>query len=168
MRFYTWKLLIATLIIGISGTFKSESKNLENIDTLEMKAFRYDTALKPDLESVDKALISRHYLGEKAALLNYVVRKTYVHKKNDFSGNTLETTIEKPAIYNAVVCMHKEFKKAIKKGVYSVEEAQTIYCDCLNKSYALYYVETTELEKLMEKVKSLEQYIALYNSISFE
>lgn len=132
-----------------------------------IKKFNFSSAPEINTETIDKALVARHFLGEDVALASYLVRKTYVTKKTDASG-TSYTETAKPAIYNSVLNMNKQLKKAVKKGIYTREEAVKIYSDCLGKCYSLFYVETKELEKLMVEMKTLEQYIALYNCISFE
>ena len=133
----------------------------------EGKKFNYNSSHGVNTKTVDKALVARHFLGEDVAVLSYVVRKTYVSRKTDASGTSFTETA-KPAIYNAVLDMNKQFKKAVKKGIYTREEAGKIYSDCLNKSYSLFFVDTQELEKLMSEMETLEQYIALYDCISFE
>ncbi len=133
----------------------------------DVKKFNFSSAPEVNTETVDKALVAPHYLGEEVAVLSYLVRKTYITKRTDASGSGYTDTA-KPAIYHAVLDINKLFKKAVKKGTYTSQEAGEIYSDCLRKSYSLFYVETQELEKLMSEMQTLEQYIALYNCISFE
>lgn len=132
------------------------------------KRFNFANAAIPNVEAVDKALVSQHFLGEDVAVLSYIIQKNYVTKKTDYSGASTEIVIEKPAIYNAIQTMNKQFKKAVKKGEYTQQEAELIFADCLKKSYSLFFEDTKELEKLMKEMNSLEQYIALFNCISFK
>lgn len=154
--------IIATLAIA---SFPGYGIEKEGSGT---KKFNFRSAPDANIENVDKALVTRHFLGDDVAVLSYLIRQTYVTRRTDTSSGTSFTETAKPAIYNSILNMNKQFKKAVKKGTYSREAAGKIYSDCLKKSYSLFYVETQELEKLMSEMETLEQYIALYNCISFE
>ena len=172
MKIHRVKILATLLFISLSvlvttantGCYYPKTREEGNV----VKRFNFSATNTPDLESVDKALVAKHFLGQEVAVLSYIVRKTYVTKKTDYSGTSTETTIEKPAIYNAILKMNKKFIKAVKKGEYTTQEAAEIFSDCLEKSYSLFFVETKELENLMTEMEDLEQYIALYNCISFK
>ncbi len=161
-------LLLIYVLAGakLSGTSRANQSVSLN-DSLSKK-FNFANQQSPDIESVDKYLVSRHYLGDEVAVLYYIVNKTFVARRTDYTGAAIETVIEKPAIYNTVLKMSKQFKKAIKNGSYSKQQAINIMSECLRKAYSLYFEETTELEKLMSESKNLDQHISLFNSISFE
>lgn len=132
------------------------------------KEFVFEHAMKPDFLSIDKNLVPRHYLGENVALLNYLVRQTYVTNRSDVSSSTLGRNVEKPAIFASIQRMNRQLRKAVRKGVYSKKEAAEIFSDCLEKAYSLYYVETEGLEAVMREIETLEQCVSLYDRILFK
>lgn len=158
-------VFVALVLCFMKGEAGNNGANNRNIVS---KEFHFSSFYSPAVDNVDKSLVSRHYLGEDVAVLYYVFKNTYVQRKRDYLGASNETVIQKPVIYDSVLKIDGLLKKAVKSGEYTKEQAAKIMEDCLSKSYAVFFADTDELENYLSKMESLDQYLALYNNISFE
>lgn len=172
MKSYLTKQVLLVMLFAMSFAVghagNNDKKETASSSSVISKEFRFSLVSAPDVEKVDRSLISRHYLGDDVAVLFYIFKKTYVQTKKDYMGTANGTEIQKPVIYNSIVEINKLMKKAIKNGEYTKEQAGKIMEDCLCKSYEMYYVDTDEIESCLQKVNNLDQYLAVYNHISFE
>ncbi len=168
MRSYLSKQMVVVIMLALCFVKGEAGNNEANNRSVVSKAFRFSSFYSPDVDKVDKSLVSRHYLGEDVAVLYYVFKSTYVQKKKNYTGASNVTVIQKPVIYDSVLKIDGLLKKAVKNGEYTKEQAAKIMEDCLSKSYSVFYADTDELENYLSKMESLDQYLALYNNISFE
>lgn len=169
MKPFFLKKLFVIVLVGVPFLYGNAIEVSNKVFYVELESFRFSTFRSPEIDRVDKSLVAKHYLGDDVAVLYYIFRNTYVQKQTDsYSGNLTGTVIQKPAIYDSIIKINKQLKKAVKKGSYTKDEAIEIMKDCLEKSYAVFFVETTDLEMHMSKLSDLEQYIKLYENISFE
>ena len=150
------------------GAFAEEGQTKKVREGTALPEFHFSHYQDPDTSSVDKALVSPHFLGEDVSVLYYIFRQTYVADKNDNVGGGSFQEAQKPVIYNSVLQINKLLKKAVKKGTYTREEAAEVMKDCLRKSYSIFFADTKEFEAQLSDIDGLEQYLALYRNISFE
>ncbi len=117
----------------------------------------------PEYQEVDD-----HEFGNEIACLKYLSDKLYITKENPVPGDPgIRTIIKKQNVYNAVRNIEKFYKKQVKKGVFTVGEAQTYFKHVLEVAIAVVYEEDTQdFEKAISKErKNMANLIHIFSQV---
>jgi len=118
----------------------------------------------------NSAFEEEHYLGGALSAKWNTFNQTYTHVydvKVGFTNSAVE--ISKPSVYNAVIKVNNYFKKAVKKGMVTREEATRSLShifDCAN--VICFNPNTTTFEHAAEKTKTPEEIIGLFEKVRIE
>lgn len=132
--------------------------------------FRYIQQELKEMETSPE-LVDDHELGFDIAKKLQLLRETYTYEEPPTATNpTPRTVVEKPAIYYSVKKIDKHFKKAIKKGEITEDEARKQLDNILNIALNIRYQETAKFEEVLWDLKREEEEIVkLYaNRVTLE
>lgn len=116
-----------------------------------------------DASGISEATISNHYLGVDIAKKLELLKSTYTWKEEGTPNSpTSKTIVEKPAIYYSVKKLDKYYKKAIKKGEISEEEARNEFTKALDIALFIRYQETAAFESTLRQLKEESDIALLY------
>ncbi|MFY0686863.1 MAG: hypothetical protein JXQ90_06845 [Cyclobacteriaceae bacterium] len=113
--------------------------------------------------------VKEHFLGEDIAVKMQLLKESYTYKEKDQISNSERTVIEKPAIFNSVKKISKYYKKEIKKGKISEEDALTALNNALVIALNIRYQDTQAFEDYLWKAKSPDAMVDVYaNSVELD
>jgi hypothetical protein len=118
---------------------------------------------------VTDAEVQSHYMGNDIAYLFYVLKSTYtfiIPGTPASPGDKIQ--IEKPVVYNAIRKISKHYKKSIKKGIITSEEAKQRMTRILEAGICIFFQETSELETAIRKAKKPDPIEQVFLSIRFD
>ena len=100
----------------------------------------------------------KHYLGDKFTQMYVALKEQYVYtpEKSPVNMDPSPTT-EKPAIYNSVKKLDRHYKKLLKKGKISKEDAIAKLTTIYAVGYSIRYADTEKLEKMLWGIKDVEK-----------
>lgn len=129
--------------------------------------FRFDDMMENiDLKSVDMSLVPSNYFGEDIGLKFYVLAQSYTYVvPGTPSSPGDKTEIEKPVIYNNVKKMNRYYKKKVKKGEMTKEEAKKKLHHVLNVGLSIKNQATGPFEDALRKKKSADEVAALFDAV---
>lgn len=147
-KFY---VLAAMLVFGVIVYAQTEEE-FEFFD-------RSDEMEEVDVPSYEK----KHYLGAEFTKMFFALKEQYVYipEKTSINMDPSPTT-EKPAIYNSVKKLDRHYKKLLKKGKISKEEAMEKLTRIVSVGYSIRYEDTAVLEDMLWNIKDVEKLAALF------
>ncbi len=115
--------------------------------------FDYIEARLDESEIVEED-VRKHYLGDVIARKMILVNQSYVFYEEVSTKNPLPTRqVDKYAIYSSMKKLNAYYRKAMKSGFYTVEEAQLRFKKVLDIVLCIRYQNTMDLEAALLKVK---------------
>lgn len=146
-------LFSLVLRIGFSG-YAQESAEIFSFNFLEDRL---------DDSGISDATVSKHYLGTEIAKKFELIKSTYTWKEEGTPNSpTSKTIVEKPAIYYSLKKLDKYYKKAIKKGSITEEEAKNELTKALDIALFIRYQETDAFESKLRELKEEADIALLY------
>lgn len=120
-------------------------------------------ASKIDETAVNKEIVRDHFLGDEIALKLQILKDsyTYVEPESATQGSP-RLIIDKPEIYNNVKKIEKFYKKSIKEGVITEQEAAQEYGYILDIAIYIRNQKTTEFEAKLRSLKSDSELVTLF------
>jgi hypothetical protein len=110
-----------------------------------------------DLAEVANEPIPTDPFSEDIGMMMTILKNNYTYEIPPSPTNPSPTTVvEKPTIYFAVKKVHKGFKKMVKQGDFTNEEAISRLSDVIQRAVNVRYQETVELEEAL-KDKSVKK-----------
>lgn len=118
---------------------------------------------KLDDSSLNGSSIPNHYLGDDIAKKLELIKNTYTWKEEGTPNSpTSKTIVEKPAIYYSLKKLDKYYKKAIKSGSITEEEARDEFTKALDIALFIRYQETAAFESKLRELKEESDIALLY------
>lgn len=132
--------------------------------------FRFDDMMQHvDLKSVDMTLVPVNFYGEDIALKYYVLKNTYTFViKGTPSSPGDKTEIEKPVIYNSLKKLSRYYKKMVKKGTISKEEARAKLHHALDVGLSVRNQDTSKFEDTIRNTKDIAKIASLFDAVILE
>lgn len=107
-----------------------------------------------DESEVVEEEVRKHYLGNVVARKMILVNQSYVFYEEVSTKNPLPTRqVDKYAIYTSVKKLSSYYKKSVKAGIYSKDEAQLRFKKVLDIALCVRYQNTTDMEAVLLKTK---------------
>lgn len=154
-RVLTLGLVLCALIVG------SRAQEVENF-TFYNDLDRVDT-------NVDPLMIPNHYLGSEIGLKVYLLKNLYTVVEEGNEINPVDKTIVfKPAIYYSMKKLNNYYKKAVKKGIITEQEAKDKMNAHLDVCLSIYLQETSQFEVELKKYKKTEDIDAVFSRVVLE
>jgi len=133
-----------------------------NLKGQEQFIFSYN---KSELNSINEELVMReHFLGNEIARKLRLFEDSYTYMQESDVSQLSTTVVEKPSIYYSVKKMEKFYKKAIKAGTITVEDATAQFDHILKIALNIRHQETDNLEDILWKVKEPIEIATLYQN----
>ena len=144
--------LLAVMLVFGASVFAQTEEEFEFPD-------RTDEIEEIEVPTFEK----KHYLGEKFTQMFFALKEQYVYtpEKSAINMDPSPTT-EKPAIYNSVKKLDRHYKKMIKKGKISKEDAMKKLTTIVSVGYSIRHADTEQLEKMLWKIKDVSQLEAVF------
>lgn len=118
---------------------------------------------KLDESSVDMSIVGKHYLGDGIAKKLQLLQESYTWEEAGTpSSPGTKTIVEKPSIYYALKKLSSGYKKKVKKGEMSEEEALDELTKALDIGLFIRYQNTEEFEAKLKELKSPEEIAYLF------
>lgn len=147
-------LLLLALVLGVVCSGISQDSDVFAFDFVEDKL---------DDSNLDLALVGDHYLGSEVAKKLALLKDSYTWREEGTANSPYSKTIvEKPAIYYSVKKLDKYYKKEIKKGNLSEDEARDQFIKSLDIALLIRYQQTEAFEDKLRELKEDSDIAQLY------
>jgi hypothetical protein len=118
---------------------------------------------------VDYTKVPKHYLGYEIGSKMYLLDQTYTVVEEPSPVNPVEKTIvNKPAIFYSIKKLNKYYKKTIKKGEITKEQAKDELNTYLDICLAIYNQETEIFEEALKNSKKEKEIAAVFSRVILE
>lgn len=149
-------LLIMGLAFGVSVMGYSQSAD-EDIFYFDFMADKLDDS------EIDVDYVKAHPFGMDVAKKLELLRETYTWKEEASATNPRDRTIvEKPVIYYSVQKMNGHYKKAVKIGLMSEEDAKAALISAIDIALVIRYQQTIDFETKLREYKGGDELAAVY------
>lgn len=143
-----------TTIILLGTVLLTNAQNSDN--TFEFRS-EYD---KTDISNISA---SSHYLGPNIGKKIALLEQSYTWQEEPTpTSPSIKTVVEKPTIFFHIKKIEKYYKKSVKKGQMSMEDASSSFEKILDIAIQVRYQETVEFENYLQSVKSPEQVVSIF------
>lgn len=129
--------------------------------------FNYIDAKLDDSE-LSPTAVKPHYLGEGISKKIALVENDYTWME-EASATSLspKTVVEKFPIYSSIKKLNRHYKKAVKKGGISKDEAEMKFVRALDIALCIRFQDTRALEAELNKIKDINELENLFTSKVF-
>ena len=118
---------------------------------------------------IDMTFVEDHYLGQEIALKFYLLKDVYTTVQPATPTSPTEKTIvSKPTIYYATKKISRLYKKEIKKGLITEQEAKSNLNKVLDVSLSIYHEETEEFESVLKDAKDSDEIFGVFSRVVLE
>jgi hypothetical protein len=123
---------------------------------------------KLDLAEVANEPIPNDPFSEDIAMMMTILKNNYTYEVPPSATKPTPTTVvEKPNLYFAVKKVHKGFKKMVKKGGITNDEAIQRLSEIIQIAVNVRYQDTEALEETLRGTKEPEEIEKVFKSIEF-
>lgn len=133
----------------------------------ENKKFVFENNLSyyEDYE-VDMTFVAPHYMGQEISLKFHILDDTYTTVEAATPTSPTEKTIvNKPVIYYAIKRLSRKYKKEIKKGRITEEQAKENLNHVLDIGLSIFHEETDEFEDVLKGAKQPDEIMNVFNMV---
>lgn len=110
------------------------------------------------LSTIDEKKLANHFLGVGIAKKFYLFKDTYTYIEQPSPTSPGEkTVVVKPSIYNSLLKLNRYYKKQVKKGEMSKEEASEKLNHYLDVALSVFIEDTDSLEDRLRKAKNPDE-----------
>lgn len=118
---------------------------------------------------IDPNYISKHYLGEDIAIKMHLLKETYTYiERGDIINPVDKTIINKPVIFYSMKKLNNYYKKQLKKGNITREEAKEKLDHYLNICLSIYLQQTDGFEEALQSSKSEDEIDGVFSRVVLE
>jgi hypothetical protein len=118
---------------------------------------------------VDYTKVPKHFLGYEIGSKMYLIDKTYTVVEEPSPVNPVEKTIvNKPAIFYSIKKLNKYYKKTIKKGEITEEQAKDELNTYLDICLSIYNQKTELFEEALKNSKEEKEIAAVFSRVILE
>jgi len=116
--------------------------------------------------NIDPNYITKHYLGEDIAIKMHLLKETYTYIERGDDLNPVDKTIvNKPAIFYSMKKLNNHYKKQIKKGTVSKEEAKEKLDHYLDICLSIYLQSTDNFEEALRTSKGNDELDGVFSRV---
>jgi hypothetical protein len=152
--------MAAVIVFILSFTFYNESVAQES----ENDTLYFQNRLAHTFSTSEVTTSSPHYLGDEVARKYAVFNDLYTYIVSAEVNNTgKQTVISKPAIYNAVKKLNRNYRKLIRKNEITEEDARARVNHVLDVAISVYTQSTDALENALRQARTHDEIAAVLN-----
>ena len=159
------------IILLVSFTYPVFSQEKEDCvkgeDSTENTVFCYRYCVSEEsLSTININDLSNHYLGVGIARKLHLLKDTYTYVEPPSPTSPGEkTVIVKPSIYNSLLKLNRYYKKQVKKGEMSVEEASEKLNHYLDVALSVFIEDTDTFEDKLRKAKGPDEISNVFSMV---
>jgi hypothetical protein len=160
--------LILLLIVYSLNSFAQENCNNENkADSGKVYKFCFRYGVDEEsLYSIDDEDLTEHPLGDDIARKLYLLRETYTYIEHPTPTSPGEKTIiTKPSIYNSLQKLNRYYKKQVKAGEMTEEEARIKLGQYLDVAISIFIENTESFEDELRKAKKPDEISEVFSMV---
>jgi rRNA maturation protein Nop10 len=132
----------------------------------ESDTLYFQNRLAHALSTSEVVTFSPHYLGDEVARKYAVLNDLYTYTISAEVMNTgKQTVISKPAIYNAVKKLNRNYRKLIRKKEISEEEARIKVNHVLDVAISVYTQTTDALENALRQARTHDEIAEVFERV---
>ncbi len=165
MRSIVMFILFVSLAYHI---FSQEQENCEKVkDSTENTVFCYRYCVSEEsLSTINTSELSDHFLGVGIARKFYLLKDTYTYTEHPSPTSPGEKTIIiKPSIYNSLLKLNRYYKKQLKHGEISAEEASEKLNHYLDIALSVFIEDTDSFEDKLRKAKGPDEISNVFSMV---
>ncbi|WP_258104464.1 hypothetical protein [Marinoscillum sp. MHG1-6] len=149
------KRILLLLLLG-SFSIQVRAQDIYEFDYIEDKL---------DLSILDDSFNYSHFMGETIGKKLELLKLSYTWQEDPTpTSPTALTVVEKPMIYNNIKKIERYYKKAIKKGEISEEQAANEFEGIIDIALFVRYQKTDQLESRLESIKEEREMVQLFTN----
>ncbi len=169
---YNRTLYITLILFIFSYTLFSQENEKEehndNCDSSDSFFYRYCVD-ENSLSTIDEEVLSDHPLGMDIAKKFYYFKDTYTFIEAATPTSPGEKTIVyKPNIYNSLLKLNRYYKKQVKQGLLTKEEAGKRLNRYLDIAISIFIENTETFESKLKKAKSPDEISQVFSLVVLE
>jgi len=156
------------LIFYTLNSFAQEIRNDENkTDSIKVYKFCFRYCVDEEsLCSINVDELTDHPLGDVIARKLYLLKETYTYIELPTPTSPGEKTIiTKPSIYNSLQRLNRYYKKQVKDGVMSEEEARIKLSQYLDVAISVFIENTESFEDELRKAKKPDEISEVFSMV---
>lgn len=172
LKLITFSLITIIIFIILSlicpSCIISLSTTANHISIYNDTTFNYESynIIPEEINKINQEDAGHHFLGDTIAKKIYLMYEIYTYIEPIAPGNpATKTMVYKPIIYNSIRKIEKYFKKEIKKGNITKEEAKIKFNYILDIVILLKNKNTDVLEKYIRNCNTTTDLINLYSHV---
>ncbi|MFC2125312.1 hypothetical protein ACFLU5_10905 [Bacteroidota bacterium] len=152
-------LLSAVVFLGLVSVVSAQAGAEDTFyfdnDLVDIK----DLAINPNF-------ISKHYLGEDIAVKMHLLKETYTYiERGDDLNPVDKTVVNKPTIFYSMKKLNNYYKKQIKKGTISKEDAKEKLDLYLDICLSIYLQSTDNFEEALRTSKGNDEIVGVFSRV---
>jgi hypothetical protein len=154
-------LLLTISIAAQSSTGEGESD--------EGKFYFNDVNIEKELGEIEMIEVDDHFLGTEIAKKFELIKDTYTYiERGSETSPGDKTVVQKPVIYYSLKKINRYYKKGLRKGYATEEEAKKMLNKVLDVAYAVFDQNTGKLEEAIKDARKPEPMLEVYNRVVLE
>ena len=157
------------LLVAYSlNSFAQEICNDENkTDSIKVYKFCFRYCVDEEsLYSINDDELSDHPLGDYIARKLYLLKKTYTYiERPTPTSPGQKTIVTKPSIYNSLQKLNRHYKKQVKNGTISEEEARMKLNQYLDVAISIFIENTESFEDELRKAKKPDEISEVFSMV---
>ncbi len=156
------------LVLYTLNPFAQEASNDENkADSVKIYKFCFRYCVdEASLLSIKVDELTEHPLGDNIARKLYLLKETYTYVELPTPTSPGEKTIiTKPSIYNSLQKLNRYYKKQVKDGLMSEEEARIKLNQYLDVAISIFIENTESFEDELRKAKKPDEISEIFSMV---
>jgi len=156
------------VLLLLAGSIAAQSSTSEG-GSDEEKFFFNEVNIEKELEKIEIVEADDHFLGKDITRKFELVKNTYTYiEKGSETSPGDKTVVQKPIIYYSLKKINRYYKKGLKKGYATEEEAKEMLNKVLDIAYTVFDQRTVKLEEAIKEARKPEPMLEVYNKVVLE
>ena len=165
MRSTFYLVLLIVYSLGLSAQEISSDENKADTVKVYKYCFRYCVD-EESLYSIDNEDLTNHPLGDNIARKLHLLKETYTYIELPSPTSPGEKTIiTKPSIYNSMQRLNRYYKKQVKGGEMSEEEARIKLSQYLDVAISVFIENTESFEDELRKARKPDEISEVFSMV---
>jgi len=137
---------------------------MDSTDNVEF-CYRYCVS-EESLSTINEDKLSEHFLGTNIARKFYLFKDTYTYiEAPSVTSPGEKMIVVKPSIYNSLLKLNKYYKKQVKHGLLTKEEASEKMDHYLDIALSVFIEDTDTFEDKLRKAKSPDEISDIFSMV---
>jgi len=159
--------LVLLIVYSLSLSAQEISCDENKADSLKVYKFCFRYCVDEEsLYSINDEELTDHPLGDNIARKLYLLKETYTYIEHPTPTSPGEKTIiTKPSIYNSLQKLNRYYKKQVKDGEMSEEEAKIKLNQYLDVAISIFIENTESFEDELRKARKPDEISEVFSMV---